>query len=101
MNAPLCLRCRAPMNFLRTASLMVRDNEPLLPVGYVREAGISTLTLDVWCCPGCGHVELFRHDAPDADGDGDEIAKVKCPRCGTLHDMDYPKCPSCGYDYNE
>lgn len=100
MNEPLCLRCRAPMNFLRTASLLTRDNAPMLPVGYVREGNISTLTLDVWCCPGCGHVELFRHDAVDSDSDGDSIAKVKCPRCGSLHDMDYPKCPSCGHNYH-
>ena len=35
MNAPLCLRCRAPMSFLRTASLMVRDSEPLPADGRV------------------------------------------------------------------
>ena len=100
MNAPLCLRCRAPMNLLRTASLMTRDHTPMLPVGYVREVDVSTLTLDVWCCPGCGHVELFRHEEAEEYDEGDSIAKTKCPRCGALHDIDYPKCPSCGYDYN-
>ena len=29
----------------------------------------------------------------------DRIAQVKCPKCGTIHDMDYPKCPYCGHDY--
>ena len=26
---------------------------------------------------------------------------VKCPKCGTVHDMDYPKCPNCRYNYEE
>ena len=29
----------------------------------------------------------------------DSIAQQKCPQCGTLHDMDYPKCPFCKYNY--
>lgn len=30
----------------------------------------------------------------------DSIAQQKCPKCGDLHDIDYPKCPFCKYDYN-
>lgn len=29
----------------------------------------------------------------------DEIAQTKCPNCGKEHDLDYPKCPYCRYDY--
>ena len=29
----------------------------------------------------------------------DEILQVVCPECGTSHDLDYPKCPECGYKY--
>ena len=24
-----------------------------------------------------------------------------CPKCGKSHDIDYPKCPNCGYNYLE
>lgn len=29
------------------------------------------------------------------------MPKTTCPSCGTQHDFDYPKCPNCGYKYEE
>jgi len=29
----------------------------------------------------------------------DHISQINCPTCGYLHDIDYPKCPSCGHRY--
>lgn len=29
-----------------------------------------------------------------------EIPQVVCPKCGTHHDFDYPKCPKCKYEYS-
>lgn len=29
----------------------------------------------------------------------DQIEQIKCPSCGKSHDIDYPKCPFCKYDY--
>ena len=31
---------------------------------------------------------------PFADG---AISQTKCPACGGMHDVDYPKCPHCGH----
>lgn len=31
----------------------------------------------------------------------DEIWQRTCPKCGTSHDIDYPKCPNCKYNYLE
>lgn len=31
----------------------------------------------------------------------DEIWKRTCPNCGEAHDIDYPKCPNCKYNYLE
>ena len=28
-----------------------------------------------------------------------QIAKKTCPGCGEKHDIDYPRCPYCGHDY--
>ena len=30
----------------------------------------------------------------------DEIRQRTCPKCGKTHDIDYPKCPYCKFDYN-
>ena len=31
----------------------------------------------------------------------EEILQRTCPRCGHSHDIDYPKCPDCKYDYRD
>jgi len=31
----------------------------------------------------------------------DKIWKRTCPKCEKSHDIDYPKCPNCKYDYLE
>ncbi len=31
----------------------------------------------------------------------DKIWQRTCPKCGTSHDMDYPKCPNCKFRYNQ
>ena len=33
--------------------------------------------------------------------DEDKIWQRTCPKCGKTHDMDYPKCPNCKFDYLE
>ncbi|MBQ9735269.1 MAG: hypothetical protein IJV96_00600 [Clostridia bacterium] len=37
--------------------------------------------------------------APIAPADG-STPQIVCPKCGTQHDFDYPKCPKCKYEYN-
>ena len=27
------------------------------------------------------------------------LPQVKCPKCGTTHDFDYPNCPKCNHKY--
>lgn len=31
----------------------------------------------------------------------DEIWQRTCPKCGKSHDIDYPKCPYCKFNYLE
>lgn len=31
----------------------------------------------------------------------DKIWQRTCPKCGVSHDIDYPKCPNCKYNYLE
>ena len=31
----------------------------------------------------------------------DRIWQRTCPKCGKSHDIDYPKCPNCGFNYLE
>ncbi len=93
-----CLRCGTPMVFLRheyiPTSLSTWDN---------------SLSVTLYVCPDCGHLELFTSERPKdgrsamdgalpgipyyIPGTGSEI---KCPQCGKLHPSDDDFCPLCG-----
>ncbi len=91
-----CLRCESKMNFIGTkqfqlgkATLFFVDLPHLLE---------GALMLDIYQCETCGKIEFFLQEKFEAEEEG-QIAQKKCPSCQCLHDMDYPKCPYCGYDY--
>lgn len=42
----------------------------------------------------------IENEETDEVGD-DAIWQRTCPECGKTHDIDYPKCPNCGYNYLE
>ena len=42
----------------------------------------------------------IENEETDEAGD-DAIWQRTCPKCGKTHDIDYPKCPDCGYNYLE
>ena len=50
-------------------------------------------------CPSCGKVEFFSFEPTESEEEEYQIPQVQCPRCKQMHDMDYPKCPFCKYDY--
>lgn len=45
-------------------------------------------------------IENEENEETDEAG-GDAIWQRTCPKCGETHDIDYPKCPNCGYNYLE
>ena len=91
-----CLRCGQEMNFIKTEKLQLGQTGWLLRDLPNLLAG--AMEVDIYACPGCGKVEFFLADG-GASG-GDALPQKQCPRCGKLHDFDYPKCPFCKYDYN-
>jgi len=47
---------------------------------------------------GIAEARGFRPPENAAD-DGPVIMQMVCPDCGIQHDMDCPRCPSCGHKY--
>ena len=43
---------------------------------------------------------ILENEVTDESGN-DTIWQRTCPKCGKTHDIDYPKCPNCGYNYLE
>ena len=51
-------------------------------------------------------MRYYREKAKMEDEEIDETQEDKiwqrtCPKCGTHHDIDYPKCPNCKFNYLE
>lgn len=42
--------------------------------------------------------EVEPEDEPEEDEEY-VIPQLVCPKCGTQHDYDYPRCPKCKYEY--
>ena len=91
-----CLRCGGNMSFIKREKLQLGQTGWIL--GDWPNLLAGALEVDIYCCRECGRLEFFRGDFSHDESE-DRMAQVTCPVCGRQHDMDYPKCPFCGYDY--
>ncbi len=92
-NLP-CLRCDATMRHFKTEKLQLGETGWIL--GDLPNLFAGSLEVDIYICPKCGKIEFFQTEAED---DGITIQQKKCPECGQMHDIDYPKCPFCKHRY--
>lgn len=90
----LCLRCNAFMQYVKTETLQLGQTGWLL--GDLPNLLAGGLDVDIYICPQCHKIEFFQHQQTSTHS---EIAQKQCPRCGHMHDIDYPKCPYCHYRY--
>ncbi|MBQ1519330.1 MAG: zinc ribbon domain-containing protein [Ruminococcus sp.] len=116
----ICGRCGTPMvqgdfamqkdgigrkggAFIYPVAVFYKDNEMICEAD-----GESTLG---YYCPECGLlIGVFPLTHPtgfagkyhqDLDDKVDKLPKKSCPECGSEIDVDYPKCPVCGYIYEK
>ena len=88
-----CLRCGHKMNHIKTENLQLGQTGWIL--GGLPNLLAGALEVEIYSCPSCGKLEFFA-----ADEEEERLPQKRCPNCGKLHDFDFPKCPSCKYDYN-
>lgn len=88
-----CTRCGKEMTYIKTQKLQLGQTGWLL--GDLPNLLAGAMEVEIYTCPKCRKIEFFLADAEE-----DDIPQVQCPRCGKLHDFDYPKCPFCKFDYN-
>jgi len=93
-----CLRCGSEMVHLRREFIQLGRTGWLR--GDLSNLLAGALDVDIYCCAECGKLEFYRAEESERTT-GDGIAQRKCPQCGHMHDMDYPKCPFCRYKYEE
>lgn len=88
-----CLRCDGQMQFIKTEKLQLGKAGWI--VGDWPHLIHGALDVEIWCCPDCGRLEFFRAE----EAAEEEMPQKRCPACGNLHDVDWPKCPFCKHDY--
>ena len=88
-----CLRCGQKMNYIRTEKLQLGQTGWIL--GDLPNLLAGAMGVDIYSCPECSKLEFFLADEED-----EGLPQVQCPKCGKMHDFDYPKCPFCKFDYD-
>lgn len=82
------------MNYIMTEKIQLGQTEWLM--GDLPNLFAGAMELDIYSCPHCGKIEFFQSKPQNSEN---TIAQKKCPVCGKTHDIDYPKCPFCKFDY--
>lgn len=93
-----CLRCNSKMSYLKTDKIQLGQTSYFLRDWSNLIAG--SIQLEIYSCTNCGKVEFFL-PPEQTEYEEDRIAQRRCPGCGNLHDIDYPKCPFCKFVYSE
>ena len=96
MNDLICPHCEKTMQFLTREQLQLGKTGWIL--GDLPNLLAGALTVNIYMCPKCRKLEFFAAEDQD-EASGDDLPQKTCPKCGTVHDFDYPKCPKCGHDY--
>lgn len=91
-----CGNCRTELRFLKRENVQLGKTGLLLGDWPNLFAGAQDL--EFWVCPNCRKLELFVPEGAEELAEDEEgaMAQIACPTCGVEHDLDDPKCPSCG-----
>ncbi|MBE6631568.1 MAG: hypothetical protein E7623_02580 [Ruminococcaceae bacterium] len=94
-----CIRCEKEMAFLGKETIQLGKTGWVL--GDLPNLISGAMTVSIFRCPECGKLEFFQNeeDFEKRYGGAEELPQKTCPKCGTVHDFDYPKCPHCSYKY--
>jgi hypothetical protein len=88
-----CLRCSGIMQTIGIEKIQLGQSGLL--TGIWRNIFAGSLEVEIHICSECGKVEFF---STHSSGD-DNLPKRTCPKCGSVHDFDFPKCPICKHEY--
>lgn len=89
-----CLRCKETMRFHSRQKFQLGKQGWFF--GDLPHLLSGALELDIYYCSNCGKVEFYLPAPPEEEAET-TISQKYCLQCGHQHDIDYPKCPFCGY----
>ena len=83
-----CSNCGGTMQHLGDDKIQLGQAGLLL--GHLSNLWHGALYVEIWECPECGKLDLYRGEGPrEEEG---HMAQTVCPNCGAEHDLDDPKC---------
>jgi DNA-directed RNA polymerase subunit RPC12/RpoP len=89
-----CLRCGAAMRFVTSERIQLGETGLLFrDLSHILS---GSLGVDIYACSKCKKLEFFSCEDDELDS---ELPQRTCPKCGDVHDFDYPKCPKCKNEY--
>lgn len=119
MRTVNCQGCGRSMAFLKLEKIQLGQTGAFL--GDWPNILAGALEVEIYCCPKCGKIELYRpeeylasepeepaFDTDDLPPESEQriigvsregIPQIRCPACGATHDFDYPRCPKCEFEY--
>ena len=95
MNDMKCLRCGETMRYIKTENLQLGKTGWVL--GDLPNLWAGAMEVCIYSCPNCGKLEFYLAESESFE---EELPQKQCPKCGKMHDFDYPHCPFCKYDYH-
>ena len=82
------------MQFLSNESIKLANVGPV--IDNLLNLISGGLKVNIFVCHKCRKLEFFLAENETLD---DDTPKKTCPKCGTVHDFDYPKGPKCKHEY--
>lgn len=98
MDKETCLRCGGHMSYVGRERLK-KELSIGLPIPGAESALPGSFETDIYVCDTCHKMEFYAAKSVksrEKPEEGNSIAQIPCPHCGTMHDMDDPRCPFCG-----
>ena len=97
MDRTKCLRCGGQMVYVGREHL--QKGKAGVFLGSWDNILSGALDVEVYVCRKCHKIDFYAAEGSDEEepaGEDGAMARIPCPYCGKLHDLDDAVCPRCG-----
>lgn len=91
-----CLRCGGQMAYVGREHL--QKGRAGVFLGSWDNILSGALDVEVYVCRSCHKMDFYAAEPTEPEEETEEgaMARIPCPRCGKLHELDDAVCPHCG-----
>ena len=93
-----CSACQGLLKYAGREKLQLGQTGWLL--GDLPNLWAGAMAVHIYYCPRCSKIEFYATEGEgglfEASEPTDRMPQIKCAYCGSMHEMDDPRCPYCG-----